>query len=389
MGIDKKSYRRSLGLFELVSIGLGGTIGSGIFIVPGIVAGIAGPSSLLAWPLIAISASSVMFSLAKTTSLYPSTGAFYSIFATVFGKKISSFLTSMYLVAAIFGIATISAGVGQYLSFFGVNKTQVIEVLIIGIFCLINIRGIFLSGKTESVLTVAKTVPLIILAILLLPYIQEKHFVPFFSTTSTDFLKVLVIVYWTFTGFELSAIPAEEARNKILIFKSLKIVMFIVVFVYIMLNISLMGSLGSKELTQSQAPIAVAAGLLLKGSESVVAIIGIVAMLSALNAYLIGSSRVLQNLSLQFGLRTIKELSRWGTPTTSIILSAIASSVLLLFFSNSFRQLAEISVVATLLPYAFVCISAYKIVNEIKTRVVAIIGASTTLAILIMYFILV
>ena len=39
----KNSYRVSLGPFELVSLGLGGTIGSGIFVVPGIAAGIAGP----------------------------------------------------------------------------------------------------------------------------------------------------------------------------------------------------------------------------------------------------------------------------------------------------------------------------------------------------------
>ncbi len=46
---SKRSYRKSLGLFELVGFGLGGTIRSGIFIVPGIAAGIAGPSSILAW----------------------------------------------------------------------------------------------------------------------------------------------------------------------------------------------------------------------------------------------------------------------------------------------------------------------------------------------------
>ncbi len=46
--ITNKRYRKSLGLFELVAFGLGGTIGSGIFIVPSISAGIAGPSSILA-----------------------------------------------------------------------------------------------------------------------------------------------------------------------------------------------------------------------------------------------------------------------------------------------------------------------------------------------------
>lgn len=32
------TYRRSLGLVELVSLGVGGTVGSGIFVVPGVAA---------------------------------------------------------------------------------------------------------------------------------------------------------------------------------------------------------------------------------------------------------------------------------------------------------------------------------------------------------------
>ena len=42
-------YKKSLGIFELVGLGMGGTIGSGIFVVPGIAVGIAGPSSLNAY----------------------------------------------------------------------------------------------------------------------------------------------------------------------------------------------------------------------------------------------------------------------------------------------------------------------------------------------------
>ena len=67
----KGSYNKSLGVFELVSLGVGGTIGSGIFVVPGIAAGIAGPSSLIAWFIAAVSATCVMLSLAWASSVYP------------------------------------------------------------------------------------------------------------------------------------------------------------------------------------------------------------------------------------------------------------------------------------------------------------------------------
>ena len=380
-------YKKSLGLFELVSLGIGGTIGSGIFVVPGIAAGIAGPSSLIAWIIAAISASCVMLSLAWTSSRYPSTGAFYSIFSKVFGIKVSSSLTLLYLISSIFGIATIAAGIGQYLSFFGVQNILLIEIVIIILFCLVNIRGIYLSGKTEGVLTTLKTIPLIIVAILLLPYIQQNNFTPFYTGGSTDFLKALVIVYWPFTGFEISAIPAEETKEHQKRFRSLIIVMVVTVSVYMLLNISLIGSVGSEVLADSPAPIATAAGLIMKESEKIVAVIGIIAMLSALNAYLVGASRVMQNMSYLFRLPLLKELGKRGTPIYAIILSAFVA-IFLLFFSNHFDELASMAVITTLLPYVFLCVSAYKIFNVNKIRSIAIIGVLTTLTILVTFFII-
>ncbi|MCE8426401.1 MAG: amino acid permease [Candidatus Methanoperedens sp.] len=138
--MSQKKYQKALGLFGLVSLGLGGTIGSGIFVVPGIAAGIAGPSSLIAWVLVAISASCVMISLAWTASKYPSTGAFYSIFSRVFGKRTSVVLVVLYLISAIFGNATIAAGLGQYFAFFGFQYILLIEIMIIILLSLLNLR---------------------------------------------------------------------------------------------------------------------------------------------------------------------------------------------------------------------------------------------------------
>ncbi len=382
-----KGYKKSLGTFELVSLGVGGTIGSGIFVVPGIASGIAGPSSLLAWLIVAVSASTVMFSLAWASSRYPSTGAFCSILTRVFGKRTSVSLVILYLVSSVFGIATIAAGIGQYISYFGIENVLLMEILIIVMFCLINIKGISLSGTTENILTTLKTVPLIIMAIFLIPYIQKSNFTPFYPSNETDFLKALIIVYWPFTGFEISAIPSEETKDTKLIFRSLIIVMSIVIFVYMLLNISLIGSVGSKTLAGSPAPIATASGLFLKNSGGIVGIIGIIAMLSALNAYMVGTSRVMQNLSYKFKMPLLKDLGRNGTPNAAIILSAFLGGVLL-FFSNHFNELASISVITILLPYIFICLSTYKIFDEIKIKIIASIGALTTFAILVIYFVI-
>ena len=147
------TYKRSLGLFELVSLGVGGTIGSGIFVVPGVAAKLSGPWSLLAWLIVALSASCVLLSLAYVSFRFTSSNSFYSLFSSVFGQKIAVPLLVLYLISSVFGIATIAAGIGQYLSYFGISNVLVIEIAIISSFCLLNISGISLSGSTENILT--------------------------------------------------------------------------------------------------------------------------------------------------------------------------------------------------------------------------------------------
>lgn len=92
------AYRRSLGLFELVSLGVGGTIGSGIFVVPGIAAGIAGPASLIAWLVVAVSASCVLLSLSYVSSRFTTSGSFYNLFASVFGRRVAVPLIILYII---------------------------------------------------------------------------------------------------------------------------------------------------------------------------------------------------------------------------------------------------------------------------------------------------
>ena len=153
---ENRAYKRSLGLFELVSLGVGGTIGSGIFVVPGLAAGLSGPWSLLAWAIVAISASCVILSLASISSRFASAGSFYSLFESVFGSKIAVPLIFLYIISSIFGVSTIAAGIGQYIGFFDLSHILLIEIALITSFCLINIIGISLSGMTENVLTTIK-----------------------------------------------------------------------------------------------------------------------------------------------------------------------------------------------------------------------------------------
>ena len=381
------TYKRSLGLFELVSLGVGGTIGSGIFVVPGVAAKLSGPWSLLAWLIVAISASCVLLSLAYVSFRFTSSNSFFSLFSSVFGIRVAVPLIILYLISSVFGISTIAAGIGQYLSYFGISNVLLIEIAIIGAFCWLNITGISLSGMTENILTTLKIIPLVIIAVLLIPSINVDNFVPQTPVTVTGFLATIIIVYWPFTGFEISAIPVDETRDPKLIRRSLILVMGIVVSLYLLLNVALIGSIGAEALAASPAPLATAAGILFESSGSFIAIIGIVAMLSAINAYIIGTSRILQSMSARFSVPKIRDINRQGTPVYALIAGCSISAALLLF-SNHFAQLATISVITTLIPYIFFCLASWVLVTDTRARLVSAAGAISTAAILIIYFII-
>jgi len=383
---EEGKYKRSLGLFELVSLGVGGTIGSGIFVVPGVAAKLSGPWSILAWVIVAISASCVLLSLAYVSFRFTSSNGFYSLFSSVFGIRFALLLIILYLVSSVFGISTIAAGIGQYIAYFGISNVLLIEIAIIGAFCWLNISGISLSGMTENILTTLKIIPLVLLSFLLIPFIKADNFVPHTPVTVTGFLATIIIVYWPFTGFEISAIPVEETRDPKLIRRSLTLVMGIVVSLYLLLNIALIGSVGAEALAASPAPIATAAAIVFDSSGTFIAIIGIVAMLSAINAYIIGTSRILQSMSDRFSIPKIRNLTPRGTPAVALIAGCGMSAILLLF-SNHFDQLATISVITILIPYIFFCLASWVLVTDIKARLVSAAGAISTASILIIYFI--
>jgi len=380
------TYKRSLGLFELVSLGVGGTIGSGIFVVPGVAAKMAGPASLLAWVIVAISASCVLLSLAYVSYRFTQSHSFFSLFSSVFGKRVALLLITLYLISSIFGVATIAAGIGQYIMYFGLPSVLIIEIVIIALFCWLNITGISISGMTENILTTMKIIPLVLIALLLIPFIKFDNFIPEVPVTSAGLLGAVIIVYWPFTGFEISAIPVEETKDPKLIRRALVLVLAIVVSLYLLLNVALIGSVGSAALAASPAPIATASGMIFAHSGTVVAIIGIVAMLSALNAYIIATSRVLQSTAVQVSLPKIQGLTRQGTPAYALVLGCGMSAGLLLF-SNHFEELATISVITTLIPYVFFCLAAWILVTDAKSRIISAVGAVSTALILIIYFV--
>ncbi|KAH9084281.1 hypothetical protein LEN26_020959 [Aphanomyces euteiches] len=73
---QKEELRRELGLWDLIAIGVGGTVGSGVFATTGdIISGAAGPAAFLSWMIAGVSCILSGFAYMEMSSLVPSSGS--------------------------------------------------------------------------------------------------------------------------------------------------------------------------------------------------------------------------------------------------------------------------------------------------------------------------
>ena len=395
---NPRTYRQSLGFLQLVWLGVGGTIGSGIFVVPGVAAQLAGDSSLIAWLVVAVTAGAVAYALGsllgRTSDGDAQMGrSFIGLFSRALGDRVAALLVLSYVGGSILGGATIAAGLGQYLSFFGVSHIAAIEALIIASMLALNLRGMAPSGSMESVLSVAKIAGILAIVALLLPLAHSHAIVPTSVAPLPTLLQVIIIVFWPFTGFEISAIPAAETRNPRAVAPALLTVMVLVCVIYLGLNLALLGAVGAPALgavgapalAASSAPVADAVGMVLPGAAPWVAVLAIVTMLSALNAYIIGASRSLQEVLVRHVPAHLARLSTRGVPTLALLVTCLGAAAML-GFTNHFSDLAALSVVMTLVPYVALCWAAFTGGRNRIDKAVALFGGVATTAILVLYF---
>lgn len=375
--------KKPLRLPDLISLGVRGTIGSGIFVVPAVAAAMAGPSSLLAWLLCAVSFGAVLVCLMWLSRRYAGTGAFYTLFTKAFSERMSGAIVLCYIVSGILGIGTIAAAIGESVDV-GL-PAPVFEALIVIAFGAINLLGVALSARVEDFLTVLKILPLLLITLLLLPFVSTGNFVPFNPDGSFAFLGSAVVIYWCFTGFELSAIPSKPVNDpERTVPLSLLYVFVIVTAIYFSLNFSLIGSVGSAALASTASPISYAVDHFFNGWGIVVLAIAVISMLSALNAYLLGTAIVLESFAGRYIPAFARE-SRWHVPVLAVLVCTAATAALLLVMDR-FVFLASASVLCSLIPYIFICVAAFRLIDNEWVKAIAVVGIVSTAIVLVSSF---
>src|ERR1700742_4171901 len=113
---DQGGLRRAVGSLDLMALGIGGTIGTGIFVIIGEAIGDSGPAIILSFVLAGLTALFSAFSYAELASAVPVSGSAYTYIYATLGEIIAWIIGWDLILEYGLSIAAIASGWGQYLN---------------------------------------------------------------------------------------------------------------------------------------------------------------------------------------------------------------------------------------------------------------------------------
>jgi amino acid transporter len=387
---------KELGLKEALGIAVGALIGGGVFSVLGLVISNTGPGAFLSFILAGIVSAFTAYSYVHLALRYPRAGgAFIYVREAFKSKKLSGSLGIILWFGYSFSVSLYAMTFGWYLGevwhlfgdkiislpFYEVNISAFIfQIFSVLLFIGLNLLGIKETSRTQNILVLVKIGILILYVIVGIFAVKKSNFTdPSFLVNG--FLPVIassVLIFVSMEGFEILSNSVEEMKNPE---KDLPIGMFLSIIIVLILYVSVavitVGVLGwSIELENiGEVILTHSAEVFLKGAGRwIMAFAAIVSAASAINATLLGSSRLSYMLSHEEVIpKAISKINKkTRVPARAITTSGIISIIFVLVFN--IEIVATAASVIFMLVFGVVNISAIKLLKG-KKRIPSVIGA--------------
>jgi len=365
--------QQKIGLWPLTSLVTGSLVGSGVFLLPATLAPF-GTVSLLGWILTSIGAILLAFVFAELASRYNTkNGGPYVYAREAFGKDVGYFICWGYWTLSWIGNSALVVGAVSYLGViygeFDKSTALILELSILFAVMSFNLMSIKTTGMGELIITVVKVVPLLILPIIGLAYIDLANFStlnpsgkPFMESLNS----VAFLTLWAYIGLETGTVPSGQVINAkknvplAIIFGTL-----IAAAVYVLGTAVVMGVVPHDQLVKSKAPYADAAAIIFGGSWGIpVAVTAIISCIGTLNAWTLVVGRIPQGAA-EDGLfpKIFKKVNKAGTPQFGIVVSSLLSVPFIIMsleenLTAQFNTIIDIAVSSILIVYV-VCVLAY------------------------------
>ncbi len=357
----------ALGLWMCTALVVGNMIGSGIFLLPSSLAAF-GPISLVGWVITAGGAIALALIFGRLATTTPKTGGPYAYAREGFGDFAGFLIAWGYWIALWSGNAAVAVAFAGYLSFLvptiGASPIAGLVAALGAIWLLtfMNIRGVKEAGIIQVVTTIMKLVPLLVLIVFGVAYIDTTNFTPANVSDQSNISAVAAcaaLTLWAFIGLESATVPAgdviepEKTIPRATIFGTC-----LAAFVYICVTVVALGVMPSSQLAGSNAPLAEVAGVMWGAAGATFVAIGAcISTFGTLNGFTMLTGQVPLGAARDGVFpRAFARISSTGTPAFGLIVSNLLASGLIMMnysesLSDQFEFIILLATLSTLVPY--------------------------------------
>jgi amino acid transporter len=355
------ALRRRLGIGLLVLYGTGVTVGAGIYVLIGAVAGYASIYTPWAFFVAAVVMGLTVASYAELCSRFPVAAGEAAYVRAAFGSRLLSRLTGITMIGtAVIASATVALGASGYISnFIEWPRTAIVAVIVVAMGA-VSAWGVLESVVLASVFTVIEVGGLVMIVaagLLAGAPVMEALWPPLppdsMAWSGIGFASLLA--FFAFIGFEDITNMAEETKNPERVLpRALGATLLVTTVLYMLVAAVAVTTISSTELAASSAPLALVFHKLVAVSPGTLSAIAIVATLNTILAEMTMATRVVYGLAQQGDLP--RSLGRvHGTTATPMLATAVVVAMTLaLALAVPFLRLAEATSIATLAVFAAV-----------------------------------
>ena len=388
----------SLGFWRSWSLVVGSVVGSGVFLMPTVLApyGGLGVVSVVAAGLGGLCIATVLAGLSRRVS---GSGGPYAYAHAGFGDFTGFLMAWIYWAALWSAGGAIATAIPGYLGvlFPGISASPMIAlavtVLAVWSSVAINWRGIKEAGIVGLITTLGKLVPLVTIGgagLFLMDRATFPSFNPSAAPPVAALLASFTIAFFSYVGIESATVPAEDVVDpRATIPRATILGTLTVIGLYVLVTVAAMGSIPTAELTASSAPLAMVGERIAGRAGSITVAAGALLTIYSAMHYAIMLAGQIPMVAARDGLfpKAFARQTLRGTPGVALVATGVLSTCLIAM--NSSKSLVSaytfinlMSTLATVVPYAFCAAAAFLIRStdaetpgaRIRSNVIAIIA---------------
>lgn len=385
--VEDSGLRRTITGPQLFFYTLGDVLGSGIYVLIGLVAAAVGGAFWIAFAVGITVAAITGSAYAELATKYPQAAGAALYVNKAFGNKALTFLVTISFLSASFAAAgSLASGFATYFAeLFPSPPTLVVVLAFLAVLTVVNFIGITQSVVVNMLMTFVEIAGLAIIMLCAILYIGEgsAHFgtLTEFATDGNPVLAILAGVslsFFAMTGFENTANVAEETVDPHRSFpRSLVGGMIVAGVVYVLVSVSAALTVAPGTLATSPAPLleVVETGILPLSTGFMSTVFAVIAMIAITNTALVvvtTQPRILYGMANEDVVPGVfKRLHHSRrSPWVGLIFSAAVVATLLVVGTvvteagggiDLVERLATVTVVFLLAIYALVIVATLKL----------------------------